>query len=270
MISLLSFELKRQQKKALAWALISGVFILVFMALFPSMEKSGIQELVMEKFDAFPREFMEAFGLDMAVNFNDIMHYLAYTIQYIVMALSIYALFLGLDSLLLEESQGTIEFIYGQPLSRRDIYLGKLISHLLVLFESLVLVGLASFFSASLFKPPSLEIQVLAGDILEMFMGTLLVLSLYYFLGLFLGSLLHSGGLGFVMGVFFFTYLLGVLSRIKENLAFLQYLSPFDYALPMDLVREGLASNFLFAGLAACLGFLILSYQIFLRKDFRL
>lgn len=267
---LFSFEIKRNQKKVLAWALISGLFTLIFMALFPSMESSGIQELVMEKFDAFPMELMQAFGLDMAVNFNELMHYTAYTIQYIIMALSIYSLFLGLDSLLLEESQGTIEFLYGQPLSRREIFTGKVTSHLFLVFETLILVGLASFFSAAIFKPSALGLGQLAGDMAEVFAGALLVSTIYYSLGLLMGSLLHSGGLALAMGSFFFTYLLGVMARIREDLAFLRYLSPFDYGLPLDVVRGGLETKYLVVGLGVILVFMVASYRIFKRKDFRL
>lgn len=264
------FELFRLQKKVFLWGLLSGFFVFVFMVIFPSMESSGIQELVIEKFDAFPMEFMEAFGLDTAVNFNDIMHYTAYTIQYIIMAVAIFAIFMGFDSLVLEESQGTIEFLYAQPLSRKQIFWGKSLSHFLALVEVVFIVGVVTLVSAYVFRPSGLAGRDLLEDMMELFAGSLFVSSLYFFLGLVLGSLLHSASGGLAMGLFFFTYLLGVLARIKEELGLLQYLSFFDYALPMDVVREGLEKNYLLVGSLVMVVFLTISYHRFIRKNFRI
>ncbi|NLY73344.1 MAG: ABC transporter permease subunit [Tissierellia bacterium] len=264
------FEFLRLQKKVLVWGLLSGIFVFIFMALFPSMEASGIQELVMEKFDAFPMEFMEAFGLDTAVNFNDLSHYTAYTIQYIIMAIAVFAIFLGFDSLVLEESQGTIEFLYAQPLSRKEIFWGKSLSHFLALVEVVFIVGVLTLFSAYIFKPVDLGSRQLLVDMLELFAGSLFVTSLYFSLGLVLGSLLHSASGGLAIGLFFLTYLLGVVARIKKELDFMRYLSFFDYALPMDVVRGGLERNYLVVGGLLILAFTLISYHRFGRKNFRI
>lgn len=264
------FEVRRLQKTALIGSGISIVFVFIFMALFPSMENSGIQELVITKFDAFPEGFMKAFGLDRAVNFNDVMHYMAYTLQYIVMALAIFGMTLGLDSLLLEEMEGTIEFLYAQPLSRKEIFWGKVTSHSWILVQSLLLIGFFSFLSAWFFKPESLSSRELGQDVTELFLGSLLVCSMYFSIGVFLGSFLHRRSAGLAMGVFFLTYLIGFLARLKEGFGFLRYFSPFDYALSMDIVRKGWDPRLVIVGTMAIVFFTLLAYVLYQKKDFNI
>lgn len=265
-----SFDFVNLQKKVLVWALIASVLVFVFMALFPSMEASGIQELVMEKFDAFPTELMEAFGLDQAVNFNDIMHYSGYTLQYVFMALAVFGLLLGLDALLAEEEKGSIEFLYAQPLSRSQIFWSKFFSHIMVLIELVFIIGVFSFLAAYFFKPKDLGGRALLRDMIQLFEAGLFISILYFFLGLVLGGFLHRAGSGLAIGIFFLTYILGVLARIKEELELLRYLSFFDYAPPMDVVRIGFESKFIYSGLIICIIFLLVSLKRFTSKDFRL
>ncbi|NLY35989.1 MAG: ABC transporter permease subunit [Tissierellia bacterium] len=269
-MNIFKFEIKRNQKTALLWTLISGFFVFLFMALFPSMKNSGIQEFVVTKFDAFPKEFMTAFGVDSAVNFDDIMHYTAYTLQYIIMAMAVYGILLGFDSLLIEETQGTIEFLYAQPTSRKKIFWSKVLSHGWLLFQSLFLLGMITFLSAVVFKPDNLAFRTLGLDMAELFLGSLFVCFLYFFLGVFIGSIMHTKSSGLALGIFFLSYIVGILSRIKEDLSFMRYFAPFDYALPMDIVRQGWDLKYIFVGAVAMIVLLFSSFFLYQKKNFRI
>lgn len=269
-MNIFKFEVKHRQKTALLWTLINGFFVFLFMALFPSMKESGMQELVMNRFDAFPVEFMRVFGIDRGINFNDIMHYVAYSLQYIIMALAIFGVFLGIDSLLLDESQGSIEFLYAQPTSRRKIFWSKILSHGWLLFQSIFLLGIITFLSTLVFRPGGLGMRSLGLDVAEVFLGSLFVCFLYFFLGVFLGSIMHTRSSGLALGIFFLTYMIGVVSRIKEELGFLRYFSPFDYALPMDIVRRGWEVTYVFVGSTAMILLLVSSFYLYKKKNFRI
>ena len=124
-MNVFKFEVKRNLKSCLLWSIICSVLILLFLSVFPSMKDSGMQDLVGTKLDALPTGMLKAFGLESMIDFTNILEYLAYCFQYIAMAACIYALILGVNSLLEEEASGTIEFLYAKNISRKEIVRDK-------------------------------------------------------------------------------------------------------------------------------------------------
>ncbi|MDR7871299.1 MAG: ABC transporter permease subunit [Tissierellaceae bacterium] len=271
-MNIVNFEVKRHFKSSVTWALICSAVIILFMALFPSMENSGIQQLVAEKMGAFPEGFMEAFGLDDMVDFTDIMQYLAYTIQYISMAIAIYGLILGSNSLLSEEAEGTIEFLYAQPVERNKIVGSKILSSALLLFQSIFIIGLFTMVISAIFKPDDYNVFRLFMDIKEVFIGIAFSSYIYFSIGLLLSTILKpsQNTTAVSIGIFFITYVLGVLSRLKDNLEWLKFLSPFDYALPMDIVRYGWENKYIVAGTIIMLFTILFTFIIYNRKDMKI
>lgn len=271
-MNIIQFEVKRHVKSSIVWSLVCGVLIILFMAFFPSMENSGIQELVVEKMGAFPEGLMEAFGLDDMVDFTNIMQYLAYTIQYISMAIAIYALILGANALLSEEAEGTIEFLYAQPVSRNKIVASKMVSSAYLLFQTIFIVGFITMAVSAVFKPENYELVKLIMDIKEVFIGIAFVSYTYFSIGLLLSTILKpsQNTTSISIGIFFITYVLGVLSRMKDSLEGLKFLSPFDYALPMDLVRYGWERKYIFAGVIIILISISTTFYIYYKKDMKI
>lgn len=271
-MNIVNFEVKRHLKSSIVWSLVCGAIIILFMAFFPSMESSGIQELVGEKLGAFPDGLMEAFGLDDMVDFTDIMQYLAYTIQYISMAIAIYALILGSNALLSEEAEGTIEFLYAQAVSRNKIVASKMLSNAYLLFQCIFIVGFLTMAVSAIFKPEHYEIVNLLMDIKEVFIGIAFVSYTYFSIGLLLSTILKpsQNTTSISIGVFFITYVLGVLSRLRDNLEGLKFLSPFDYALPMDIVRYGWERKYIFAGIIIILVSISTTFYIYYKKDMKI
>lgn len=69
-MNIFKFEVKHRQKTALLWTLISGFFSFYLWPSFLGMKESGMQELVMNRFDAFSLEFMSLFAMDQGINFK--------------------------------------------------------------------------------------------------------------------------------------------------------------------------------------------------------
>lgn len=271
-MNIIKFEVKRHFKSSLVWSLVCGFIIILFMSFFPSMERSGLQELISSKMGAFPEGMMEAFGLDSMVDFTDIMQYLAYTIQYISMAVAIYGLILGVNALLAEESDGTIEFLYAQPVSRSDILFTKIISNAYLLFQCIFIVGFITMAMSVIVKPEDIKIMALIMDIKEVFLGITFVSYVYFGLGLVLSTILRpsQNTVSVSIGLFFITYVLGVISRLKDNLVGLKFLSPFDYALPMDIVRYGWETKYVLAGFIIIIFSIVSTFIIYNKKDMRI
>lgn len=72
---------------------------------------------------------------------KEILNLFYFSYQYVTIAGGIYGLIMGVNSLVREETEGTIEFLYSKPVSRSEIFFGKLGANL-----SLILFYLVSIF----------------------------------------------------------------------------------------------------------------------------
>lgn len=268
-MNVFQFEVKRLIKSCLIWSLVCGALIILFMSFFPSMKNSGIQELVNTKIEAFPKGLLEAFGLDNMVDFTDITQYLAYVIQYIAMAAAIYGIILGVDALLDEEAEGTIEFLYAQPISRRQIITYKSMSRMVAFFIFIFITGLITTGISMVLKPKDIDMLTMLVNIKSIFIGMTFVGFIFLAIGLLLSTILKPSynSTAISIGVFFITYIFGVLSKMRDGLGFFRYLSPFDYALPMDIIREGWEFDYIFVGMVIILISIIGTYIIYNKKD---
>ena len=125
-MNIFKFEFKRLLKSCIIWSLVCGALITLFMSLFPTMEDMGMKQIVNDKMGGMPVEILKAINIDSSMDFTDIFNYLGYAIQYIAMASAVYGAILGVNSLIREESQGTIEFLYSKPINRLKIVTSKL------------------------------------------------------------------------------------------------------------------------------------------------
>ncbi len=84
---------------------------------------------------------LEAFGLTQIPDFTQIDQYFGYVFQFILLVGAFFAALLGSRTYIREESEGTIEFLYSQPITRNNIYFGKLFAALLSLLIFLAVVS---------------------------------------------------------------------------------------------------------------------------------
>ena len=271
-MNVFKFEVKRNLKSCLLWSIICSVLILLFLSVFPSMKDSGMQDLVGTKLDALPTGMLKAFGLESMIDFTNILEYLAYCFQYIAMAACIYALILGVNSLLEEEASGTIEFLYAKNISRKEIVRDKVLSRSFLLLLFLLILGIFTIIFSIIFKTQSQDLGPMIIGIIKMIVGVGVVSFIFLSLGIFLSTILKSS-VNFTaisIGVFFTTYMIGIASKLREGLEFLQYLSPFDYAMTMDIVKKGFEPRYIVMGFMIIILSFILSFIIYEKKDMKI
>ena len=58
-MNIFKFEFKRLLKSCIIWSLVCGVLIALFMALFPTMEDMGMQQIVNDKMGGMPLEILK-------------------------------------------------------------------------------------------------------------------------------------------------------------------------------------------------------------------
>lgn len=271
-MNVFKFEIKRLLKSGIVWGVVNGLLVLMFMLFFPSMEKSGLQKVFEAELKSFPEGLMEAFGIDMGIDFTNISEYLAYVIQYIAMASGVYAIILGVNSLIKEETEGSIEFLYAQPIRRRTIVTNKLASNATIYALYLAILWAITALSCAVVKPDDTALAEVLKDVSYIILGMGFTGYVFMAVGFALSTVVRSskGAVPMAMSVFFVTFIMGVLGKLKENLGFFKYLSPFEYASPSEVIRNGVELvNLSLGGIIILLGITV-TYYLYERKDMRI
>ncbi|MGE5404551.1 MAG: ABC transporter permease subunit [Candidatus Saccharibacteria bacterium] len=233
-----AFEVRQLTKSLILWSTLVGLVLVLFMAFFPSMANSDMAELARAKFNAIPPAMREVLGISGMTDFADLLQYFAYMAGYIMIAACIYAAALGTSALMRDESEGTIEFLYAQPVSRFKITAAKLMAvfSVLLVFNAFLFVVTIVLFEA--FKPPGYQYLTMLWHLfLAMFGSQLVFLALGYALSTLLPRSVQPATAA--LGLFFTTYLLGDVAVINKQVQGLKYLSPYHYAQPSAVLQRG-------------------------------
>jgi ABC-2 type transport system permease protein len=268
-MSIFKFEFKRLLKSAIIWSVICGALIVLFMSLFPSMKNMGMQELVGSKMDALPSELLKAFNIETTMDFTNIFDYLSYAIQYIAMASAVYGAILGVNALIREESEGTIEFLYSKPIKRSKIVTTKLCSIASIFLVYIVIVGSFAMATCLIVKPDNVEVMDLIIKVKSIFIGIALLGYVFMAIGLLISSIIKSdkASIPVAIGIFFVTYFLGMIGKLKESFDWMKYLSPFDYYAPGEILKNGFDVTLVVVGIGIIVITTIGSYVIYNKKD---
>lgn len=270
-MTLIRLEIRKRRKSMVSWSVVIAVLTLLFMSFYPQMQTEELAALTQMKLQGFSKGFLTAFGLETMPDFAQIEEYFLYVFQYIFFAACLLAVILGVDLLQSEEADGTIEYLYAMPLSRKQIYGYKMLAAMILYTIFFVWMWAVSFGTIYFLKPENIQISVLFNK--EMY-GTILYTYLaalaYMALGIMLSALLRtsakSASVG--LGVFLITYLLGIIGNAVEKASPLRYGSFYDYANPSHLFYHGIepVKGWILAGVAV--GFVLAGLFIYQKKEF--
>lgn len=266
-MTIFKIEWQNNKKNILVWTIALSVIITVFMSIFPSMETSGMKEMMTTKLETLPQNMLKAFHLNSGPSLVETTGFFAYVFQYIFIAASIFSIMLGNKMLVKEETEGTIEFLYAQPVSRRKIILEKIaatISMLIVFWgvTFLVSIGASLFFNHGVMTSN----EIISG-IFQIFITEFFVLLFFLSIGFLLSSFLKQVNQGISMGLVFIFYLFGIVGDLEDKFSFLKDISPMSQANPAAILEKdtmfGLVGILLLISLV-CFAVATLIYQ---RKD---
>lgn len=271
-MNIFKMEVRKGLKPLALWSVICVLLTILFMSMFPSMKDSGMQELVNTKMSAMPEALLEAFNLKDVSDFSKLNQYFAYVFQYIIMAGYIYAGILGAKALIKEESEGTIEFLYAQPVSRTRIVTMKILSSIVLFYIFVMIMAIASTLMSLIVKPEDLEVYNLLMDMKLLFSGFFLVGLVFMAIGFTISVLVPHLRLAMPVsiGIFFITYLLGIFSGMIDALEFLKYISPFYYAVPSEIIKNGFEVINIVLSVLIAVVCLVITYIVYIKKDFRI
>lgn len=203
------------------------------MSFFPTVKSDGYNDLFEKEIALMPDVIKKAFNLKM-IDFSNYLMYWAYVYQFLLMAVSIYSLILGTGTLVKEENDKTIEYLYANPISRSQIVTSKLLAGITNILIVFVVMFLLSFGIGMI-----LNVKDILNDMFLVFLVSVLPVLVYFGIGLFLSSILRtSNAVSLSLGVFFLTYIVSMMADIVEKLKFLSWASPFNYIIPMDVITN--------------------------------
>lgn len=236
-MTIFNIEWHKNKKSLLVWSISLAVIIIGFMSIFPSMENSAMNEMMTTKLDALPESMLKAFHLNSGPSLAEVTGFFAYVFQYLFIASSMYAIILGNKMLVKEETEGTIEFLYAQPVSRKQIVMEKLLASVSIL-SCFWLITYVSSLGITLFvNKGKLATNDVMSALSKVFVTEFFVLVFFLALGFVLSSLIKRANLGLGMGIVFIFYLLGIVGDLKEELSFLKDISPMAQAGPAALLE---------------------------------
>lgn len=268
-MTIVKIEWQNNRKQLLIWMISLMVTVSLLMSLFPSMANSGMKEIMTNQLNTLPENMLKAFHLNTGPSLVEPTGFFAYVFQYVFMAASFYAIMLGSKMLIKEESEGTIEYLYAQPISRTRIVVEKGIAaaSMLLIFWLMTYVtslGMTLFLN----KGITSQKEILT-SLSNIFMTEFFVLLFFMSIGFLLSSIVKRVNQGLSMGVVFLFYIGGIMGDLNENLSFLKSLSPMAQANPAEILVKGMDGWLIATLILVSLISLIVTIFIYKRKDLK-
>jgi ABC-2 type transport system permease protein len=185
------------------------------------------------------------------------------------MASAVYGAILGVNALIKEESEGTIEFLYSKPITRTKIVTAKLCSVAVIYYIYIIILSIFTMGVCYVVKPKDVEVMELIINIKSVFIGISLLGFIFMSLGMLISAFIKSdkGAIPISIGIFFVSYFLGIIGKLKESFNWFKYFSPFDYYAPGEILKDGFDVTFVVIGLCIIAVSIAGSYFVYKKKD---
>ena len=257
-------EIKRNKKNLAIWSAIVMGFTILVLSIFPYMKNMGDQMAIM--MSKMPEGMTKAMGID-AQTFNSILGmYNTYYGIYIVVLLAIYTSSTGATIISKEEKNKTAEFLLTKPISRKNVFVTKVI----VLYTLCFLAYIVQTTTAIIFVNAFGEDDIKWSIFITMHTHGLILILFFTCLSLFLSMLAKpkSNFMGMSVGIVFGSYFLNTIAIAANKVSWIGYISPFHY-LDFSVSNPNYSINYPVVAiiLSVSIILLIISYKLYKRKD---
>ncbi len=271
-MNIFKLEFKSQIRGMLIWGGIISLTLIGLIALFPAMQNDAMKQLTATKLDSLPPAVLAAFGLTQMSDFTILTNYFAIMVQYINIAICVYAATLGATALIKEENDGTIEYLYSQPVTRFDIVKGKMLANAIAFAILPILLSGISCILLAIFNEGKIPFSELLYDVVLIFSGLLFAGIVFMSIGFLASALLKNSKQAspFALGIVFGTFLIGVASSMIKDLDFLIVFSPIDTVSPSKLMTDGFDMLGVLVGVITIVVCAAFSFIIYNKKDLKI
>jgi ABC-2 type transport system permease protein len=268
-MNIFTLEVRNIRKSVLKWTIAVASITFMMLAFFPAMQTESMQALAGAKMEGIDPALLQALGLTEMMDFTIITNFFGYVLQFITLAIMVYVTQQAVNSLIKEETDGTIEFLYSKPVSRSEIFCQKLLVNvvsflfMIVVFGIVTVIGYISFSDYNLIESIK-EVSILYGAIL--YVGLI-----FMSIGMLLSAIIRSskGSSGITIAIVFGTFVLGLIGALIEDLSFLFYFSPMDWIKTQKLMNDGIIMEEWIIGISVIIICNIAAHEIYRRKDLR-
>jgi ABC-2 type transport system permease protein len=265
------FELKQNFRSLVIWFIAIATGLAAFMALFPNFSSSDFQTITMAKMNALPSFLRQAFGVESTFNFQNILYFFAYMFQYFVIAIIVYSIIVG-SSIISKEHEGKhIDYLATKPIRKASVVLAKYIAALSLIVAISVLIFAASFILVQIFnKTGNSYLPELTRLFLKMGVVYIFFVTISFFVSTVNKKTTNSSML--VIGLFFVSYVLGIMSKMLDKFANFKYLSPYFMFEPVKATDAFSRTDYLYVAglLIACILMALLAVTRYGSKDLSL
>ncbi|OJG54927.1 ABC transporter permease [Enterococcus haemoperoxidus] len=197
--------------------------------------------------------------------------FFGYYFQYMFLAACIYAMMLGSQSLIKEETDGTIEFLYAQPVTRIGIVTSKFVGNVLILAIFWLFSFAVSVGSTLLYRQSSDSAATIIREISRIYIQESLILLFFLTLGFFVSTFLKSSkqSTSISLGIVFGFYLIGIFSDLNDSFSWAKNVSPTHMGIPGNLLDKGLSVGNVASLSVLLILFLAGTYGVYQRKDLK-
>jgi hypothetical protein len=267
-MTLFRLECRTHLKTLLIWIIVVALLTFGLLSLFPSMKSMGLEQIDLK---AMPKDMLKAFNLSDMAALATVKGYFGYEYQYVMIATGIFAAMLGTNALAREESEGTISYLYAQPISRMSIVSSKIFANVLLYTFYWLVSMIIAFFACLIFKESGASVSGLFKSFAQLtFTGWVMGLT-FMSVGFLLSSLLNSNksATSLSLAIVFLTFILGVVGKLNDKFQSLIYFSPVDTALPSAIFKNGIEWKYVITDLIVLVVSGLLTYVVYHRKDLK-
>jgi ABC-2 type transport system permease protein len=263
-------ELRNIRKSLLGWTISVAGVILLILAFFPSMKSGSMRQLAEAKLEGVDPALLAALGFGGVIpDLTVITNYFGYVLQFITLAIMVFVVQKAVNMLIREETEGTIEFLYGKPVSREEIFFQKLLALFAAFAAFLLVLGIVTAagylaFSDYGFKETIKDISIMYGGVL--YVGVVF-LSIGTLFSVLIPSSRSSSAV--TISIVFGTFILGVMSVVVDKLDFLLYFSPMDWIKTAKLLSEGIAAEEWAVGISTAVLSVASALYLYTKKDMK-
>jgi ABC-2 type transport system permease protein len=240
------------------WSFAMFAFTLMIVLMFPVFQDSFAQQM-----DAIPESLKSIVGE--ASDYSRIEGFLELQmLMQMVFLTFIYAIILFAGLIAGDESDGKLQSLLVQPVSRTKVYFQKMFAGITLLIGVSLAMLLAAVVGAAMIGE-TLSLRYLAEGVTAQLIVSLVLGLLAYMIGSAKGQ---KGLAGALAGVFAFAgYMVTALEPTVEVLKYPNYLSPFKYFNNTGLLDAGMKLENMAPLLIACLVFAVVGWLVFVRRD---
>jgi ABC-2 type transport system permease protein len=262
MITILKHYLLRSRGTIMGWGLALALLGAYLIAFYDTI--IGQREQLEQLLEAYPPELMAFFGG--VEDFFSVPGYIhTYFFSYMTLVIGIFAILAGSGLLAGDEEDGKLDLILAHPISRAGLFWGRAVG-MVITTAAILLVAYIGF----VVVVPTTMMEASPWELFLPFVSLFAFLMFFGMLALMLSFILPSRRLAaMVSGLLLVTgYFITSLANLDDSLETAARLSPYNY-VQGGYAMEGLNWSWFGGLMGFAVGFLLLAWWLFERRDIR-